>query len=190
MATRTYDRSGFESALQEIRTLTVQPPEAFEPRVRALLHESGVGFVLVPAIPRARVSGVARWLNPRHPLIQLSLFGKTNDRFWFTFFHEAAHILLHASDKKSVWLDDPISKPSANRAEEEANAWAADCLIPPRYSSELADLHSKASVKAFARKVKVHPGIVVGRLQHDRSISFRQMNDLKVSFRFTAGTNT
>ena len=190
LGTRNYDRSGFESALGEIRALTVEPPEVFEPRIRELLHQTGVGFVLVPAIPRAHVSGVARWLNSRQPLIQLSLYGKTNDRFWFTFFHEAAHILLHASDKKSVWLDDPDSKPSTDRAEEEANAWAADCLIPSRYSSELATLSTRASVRAFARGIRIHPGIVVGRLQHDRSISFKQMNDLKVSFRFTAGTNT
>ena len=189
LGTRAYDRSGFEAALGEIRKLTVEPPEVFEPRVRTLLHQTGVGFVLVPAIPRARVSGVARWLGPRNPLIQLSLYGKTNDRFWFTFFHEAAHILLHASDKKSVWLDDPTSKPSTDRAEEEANAWAADWLIPSRYASELATLGTRASVTAFARRLGVHPGIVVGRLQHDRSISFGQMNDLKASFRFAVTSN-
>lgn len=184
--TRTYDRAGFLAALGEIRELTVEPPEVFERRIHALLHQIGVGFVLVPAIPRSHVSGVARWLRPRYPLIQLSLYGKTNDRFWFTFFHEAAHILLHAADKRSVWLDDPNSKPSTDRAEEEANAWAADWLVPPRYAPELAGLSTKVSVKAFARRIGIHPGIVVGRLQHDGSIPFRQMNNLKVSFRFTA----
>ncbi len=183
---RTYDRSGFRVALREIRSLTVEPPAVFEPRVRALLRQAGVGFVLVPAIPRARVSGVARWLTPRYPLIQLSLYGKTNDRFWFTFFHEAAHILLHAADKKSVWLDDLTSPPPTDPSEEEANTWAADQLIPSRYASELVELDSKASVKAFARRIGVHPGIVVGRLQHDRLLPFRQMNDLKVSFRLSA----
>ena len=80
--------------------------------MRKLLLEAGVLLVLVPAIPRAHVSGVARWLSPVRPLIQLSLYGKTNDKFWFSFFHEAAHILLHASskeDKKSIFLDDPIA---------------------------------------------------------------------------------
>ena len=183
---RTHDRAGFLTALGKIRELTVEPPEVFEPRIRALLHRVGVGFVLVPAIPRSHVSGVARWLRPRYPLIQLSLYGKTNDRFWFTFFHEAAHILLHAADKKSVWLDDPNPKPAVDHAEEEANAWAADRLIPPRYAPQLAGLSTKASVKAFARRIGIHPGIVVGRLQHDGLIAFRQMNDLKVRLRFTA----
>ena len=185
----SYARTGFQAALDEIRELTVEPPEVFEPRVRALLRRAGVGFMLVPAIPRAHVSGVARWLTPRYPLIQLSLYGKTNDQFWFTFFHEAAHILLHAGDKSSVWLDDATSKPAAGRDEEEAIAWAADQLIPPRDAPELARLVTRESVKAFAHRIGIHPGIVVGRLQHDRTISFKQMNDLKVRFQITAVSN-
>ena len=182
--TRSYDRSAFRAALDETRALTVEPPEVFEPRVRALLRRAGVGFVLVPAIPRARVSGVARWLSPQRPLIQLSLYGKTNDKFWFTFFHEAAHILLHAGDKKSVWLDDAAAGRVTGSAEQEANTWAADKLIPPRHVPEFVSLYDKASVRAFASKVGVHPGIVVGRLQHDRLIPFGRMNDLKATFRF------
>ena len=68
--------------------------------------------------------------------------------------------------------------------EQEANAWAADKLIPPRYVPELVSLYDKESVYAFASKVGVHPGIVVGRLQHDRLIPFGHMNDLKATFRF------
>ena len=137
---------------------------------------------MVPAIPRARVSDVARWLSLQHP--QLSLYGKTNDKFWFTSFHEAAHILLHAGDKKSVWLDDAAAGQVTESAEQEANAWAADKLIPPRYVPEFVSLYDKALVYAFASKVGVHPGIVVGRLQHDRLIPFGRMNDLKATFKF------
>ncbi len=76
-----YDRSRFEESLEEIRMLTVQPQEDFEPRLNELCRKSGVTLVLVPAIPRAHVSGVARWLSSQRPLIQLPLHGKTNDRF-------------------------------------------------------------------------------------------------------------
>ena len=109
LGTWCHDQSAFQAALDEIRVLMLEPPEVFEPRVRALLRRGGVGFVLVPAIPRARVSGVARWSSPLHPLVQLSPYGKTSDKFWLSFFHEAAHILLHASAKKPVWLDDTAS---------------------------------------------------------------------------------
>lgn len=180
-----YDRAKFQSALKEIRLLTREAPQHFEPKLRQLLHESGVEFVLVSAIPRTHVSGVARWLSPTRPLIQLSLYGKTNDKFWFTFFHEAAHILLHANskeEKKSVYLDDPNSGHALDKNEHEANEWAGDWLIPPQYKYELTTLNSKAAVKRFADDLSIHPGIVVGRLQHDGFIQPSWMNDLKVSF--------
>ena len=157
--------------------------------MRELLRDAGVLLALVPAIPRAHVSGVARWLNPTRPLIQLSLYGKTNDKFWFTFFHEAAHILLHADSKeakKSIFLDDPNANHSPDPREQEANQWAGNVLIPQEYSHALGTLRTKEAVRAFATSIGIHPGIVVGRLQHDHIIDPSWMNDLKLSFRFTA----
>ena len=178
-----YDKTRFETALHTIRSLTCEPLQVFEPKMRQLLHEAGVLFVLVPAIPRANVSGVARWLSPTRPLIQLSLYGKTNDKFWFSFFHEAAHILLHANnreDKKSIFLDDPNAARTDDPCEHEANTWAGNHLIPAEHTPLL---HSKAAVQNFAHQVGIHPGIVVGRLQHDKVIDPSWMNDLKESFR-------
>ena len=155
--------------------------------MRKLLHDAGVQFVLVPAIPRAHVSGVARWLSPTRPLIQLSLYGKTNDRFWFSFFHEAAHILLHANgkeDKKSIFLDDPFAEHSSDKFEREAKAWAGEYLIPANHRLALSCLGSKTAVKNFAQTVGVHPGIVVGRMQYEELIPVSWMNDLKVRFAF------
>lgn len=180
-----YDKARFEKALGEIRDLTCVAPEVFEPRMRELLHDAGVLLALVPAIPRAHVSGVARWLSPTRPLIQLSLYGKTNDKFWFTFFHEAAHILLHADSKdgkKSIFLDDPNASHSTDPREQEANQWAGNLLIPQEYTARLGTLKTKDAVRAFAQHIGIHPGIVVGRLQHDHLIDPSWMNHLKLSF--------
>jgi HTH-type transcriptional regulator / antitoxin HigA len=183
-----YNKAKFELALGRIRSLTSQPPEVFEPQLRQWLHEAGVLLVLVPAIPRAHVSGVARWLSPTRPMIQLSLLGKTNDKFWFTFFHEAAHILLHAGsteDKKSIFLDDPSGAlHPTDLNEQQANEWAANFLVPPQHKGILPNLRTKALVVDFARHIDVHPGIVVGRLQHEQLIPPDWMNDLKQSLRF------
>ena len=182
-----YDKPRFEKALHTIRGLTSEQPEVFEPQMRKLLHEAGVQLVLVPAIPRAHVSGVARWLNPTRPLIQLSLYGKTNDKFWFSFFHEAAHILLHANtkeEKKSIFLDDPNAAHTDDPREHEANQWSGNSLIPTQHVQSLASLRTKAAVIDFAQRIGVHSGIVVGRLQHDKLIDPSWMNDLKQSFRF------
>ena len=187
-----YDKARFTKALNEIRTLTCEAPEVFHPHMVELLRAAGVLLAVVPAIPRAHVSGVARWLSPTRPLIQLSLYGKTNDKFWFTFFHEAAHILLHADGKeakKSIFLDDPNASHSADPREQEANQWAGNILIPQAYSNALVTLRTKEAVRSFAESIGVHPGIVVGRLQHDHIIEPSWMNDLKQSFRFKEATN-
>lgn len=178
-----YDKRTFVEALPEIRKLTVHDPSVFEPKLKKLLGDAGVALVFVPAIKRAYVSGVARWLNPHRPLIQLSLFGKTNDRFWFNLAHECAHILLHATEKKSVYLDDLASANIHSKEEDEANGWARDFLIPPDYVSQLQSLQTKAAVIKFSNAIGLHPGIVVGRLQHDGIIDRSWMNDLKARFR-------
>lgn len=181
-----YSAGRFNEALSEARTLTVQRPEVFLPRLASLLSEAGVVFMLVPAIPRSHVSGVARWIGPR-PMIQLSLYGKTNDRFWFTFFHEAAHVLLHARDK--IFLDDSDGLRVESHFEREADQWAADMLIPRRFIDELASLRSAAAVRGFAAKAHIHPAIVVGRLQHDGKLERSHLNALKISMA-VQGTET
>lgn len=180
-----YDEARFKSALTEIRGLTSLLPHDFQPRMQKLLQQSGVAFVMLPALPRTHVSGVARWLNPHRPLIQLSLYGKQNDRFWFSFFHEAAHILLHSRQKKTVFLDDPSKSETSSKDEQEANAWARDFLIAPSQAALLPTLaKTRAAIKEFAQSVGVHPGILVGRMQHDQLLNMRWLNDLKETFEF------
>lgn len=178
-----FNRTKFISVLDDIRKLTVLPPEQFEPLLREYFKSAGVAFVIVSAIPKAHVSGVARWLNPHRPLIQLSLYGKSNDKFWFTLFHEAAHVLLHGKEKESVYLDDPTKTGADSTQEREANNWASNFLIPARYTAQLTGLRTKAAVRDFAGVIGIHPGIVVGRLQHDGVIDPSWMNDLRVSFK-------
>ena len=176
-----YNKAKFEKAVQEIRKLTVLSQAEFMPQMQRLCNEAGVILAIVPAISCAYTSGVARWLNPHKALIQLSLFGKQNDRFWFTFFHEAAHILLH--DKKDIFLDDSGNGDRLeSQQENEANAWAREFLIPSEYDAELYKLRSREAVIDFAQRLGIHAGIVVGRLQYDKVIEHNsKLNALKVS---------
>ncbi|MDP1534529.1 MAG: ImmA/IrrE family metallo-endopeptidase, partial [Rubrivivax sp.] len=107
----------------------------------------------------------ARWVGGK-PLIQLSLLGKWNDGFWFSFFHEVAHVLKHPT--RAVFLDDASSGDAvASPEEQEANRFATDLLVPRARQAELRTLPTtQAAVEAFAHDIGVHPGIVVGQLQH------------------------
>ena len=96
-------------------------------------------------------------------------------------FHEAAHILLHSDEKKSIFLDD-VDFDSGEKKEKEANVWAANLLIPKEHRIELLSLRAEGEILEFSKKVNVHPGIVVGRLQHERQIKYSSpLNRLKES---------
>lgn len=177
---RPYNKSKFLNGLQEIRSLTVEPLEVFQSEVERLCAEAGVAVVFVPELPKTHVSGVTRWLTPHKALLQLSYRHKTDDHLWFSFFHEAAHILKHGKTEVFIDLDNVGQK------EDEANKFAADFLIPAakfkRFIGNTLPGISKATIKHFAKEINIAPGIVVGRLQHDGVIPQSHCNDLKARF--------
>ena len=134
----------------------------------------------MPGLPKTGLSGATRWLNPEKALIQLSLRYKTNDHLWFTFFHEAGHILLHG--KKELFLEGANGMDEEREA--EANAFAGDHLILQRaWHSfiERADFSLQA-IQGFTERIEIAPGIVVGRLQHDGMLTHEHGNQLKVYY--------
>jgi len=139
---------------------------------------AGVAVVLVPELPRQRVCGATRWLSSDRALLQLSLFYKRDDHFWFSFFHEAGHILLHG--KREIFVEQ--SKTIKEKGEEGANQFASDYLIPPNEYAMFCSNgdFSKASIIDFANEIEISPSIVAGRLQHDKFVGFNERNDLHV----------
>ncbi len=175
-----YDREGFIEALYEIRGLTREPTDVFVPELRKLCATVGVAVAFVPELPKTRLSGAAHWLNKDKALITLSLRHKSDDHLWFSFFHEAGHILLHG--KKDVFIDE--SKFDDKDKEEEANRFARNALIPLkeyRVFIRLGRWDTKTII-AFARKLGIARGIIVGRLQHDGLIPYNHHNRLKRRF--------
>jgi len=173
---KPFDKAVFRTALDKIRKLTVQAPEMFVPRMAELCAACGVAVVLIPEIKGAPVSGAVKWLTASKAMICLNLRGKSNDRFWFTFFHEAAHILNDS--KKETYIDVDYKD---DPREQNANRFAAALLIPESYEVELRMLFNHQSVETFANKIGIAPGIVVGRLQCEGIIPYSHLNRLKVS---------
>ena len=128
-----FARKTFLQALQELRALTNEPePAIFVPRMTALCAAAGVAVVLEPAPSGCPASGAVRWLTPECALLMLSLRYKSNDQLWFSFFHEAGHLLLHG--KRLLFLE--VEEHRDGQDEEEANAFARDFLIPPTAATQ------------------------------------------------------
>ena len=174
-----YSKEEFKEALKSIRELTVAPPDDFWVKMQALCREAGVELLLVREIPKSGICGAAYWINDT-PCIQMSLRHKKNDHFWFTFFHEAAHILCE--HRKMVFLD--CEKIEDTDMENEADRISRDFLIPPvAYRAFVRNgRFYDADIRRFAAQIGTHPGIVVGRLQHDKLIQWNWHNRLKDTF--------
>lgn len=179
---RPYDGPLFSDLLKSVRSLTLQRVEEFLPALTDRCAQAGVQLVMVKPLPKTRLSGAAWWIASDQAVIQLSLRHKTNDHFWFSFCHEAGHILLH---KRDVIFADDESNVGSHEAEEEADRFAECALVGPGELQSLVARPgplSKNAVKVFAQKVGVHPGIVVGMLQHKGRLPWTHMNDLKARY--------
>jgi addiction module HigA family antidote len=182
LACTPYNERVFRATLEEARQLTCASFATARTTLPQLCAAAGVAVVIVPELPQTRVCGVTRWLSPKKALIQLSLHYKTDDQFWFTFFHEAGHIVLHG--KREAFLDEDDG--ADEEREQEANRFAMDVLIPPaelrRFRADRGNQHiSQEMVVAFAKEIGIAAGIVVGRLQHEGDLPRTHLNDLKRS---------
>lgn len=175
-----FDARAFKAALQQIRTLTTKDVTEFVPLMVEYSAAAGVAVVFVPEVTGARASGAARWLSPTKASIQLSLRHKSDDHLWFSFFHEAGHLLLHS--KKEMFITEG---PSHEAVEEEADSYSRTMLIPKQYESRLRELHSNERIQTFAAEIGIAPGIVVGRLQKEGILDWgSSSNRLKRRFKF------
>jgi HTH-type transcriptional regulator/antitoxin HigA len=180
MKCQPFEATKFRQALKQIRQLTHLDPSEFCPKIQELCAAAGVAVVFVQELPKARIFGAARWLAPDKALIQLSLYYKTEDQLWFSLFHEAGHVLLHG--RREIFVD--VTGSAEDRQEEEANQFAASTLIDERaYASFVASADfSHDAVLHFSKQISLVPGIVVGRLQHDKHIAFSRLAALKRRF--------
>ena len=179
-----YNVARFKRALKEIRELTQAPSKHPLEKPQQLCNAAGVALAPVQPFPKTALSGAAWWLTSRKAVIELSARHKTDDHLWFTLFHEAAHILLHS--RKQVFIDWTKEKEEPTDIEAQANKWASDFLVPRSLWEQFvtSDSYDESSVRQFAEEQGIAPGIVVGRLQHEKHLPWNQLNTLKVRLKW------
>jgi HTH-type transcriptional regulator/antitoxin HigA len=174
---KPWNAASFERSLIEMRRLTrIKDPSIFIPELRKLCAENGVALVIARGPSGCRASGATFFLDNKKAMILLSFRYLADDQFWFTFFHEAGHLLMH--NNKAVFLED--GSDVSLKEEHEANLFAQNLLIPPEARAEFLSLRpTKTDVMKFAIKIGISRGIVVGQLQHQGRLERRQLNTLK-----------
>lgn len=172
-----WDKEKFIKALDEIKPLTrVKSPADFLPKLKKIASDCGVVVVVSRSPKGCRASGATKFIDKTRALMMLSFRHRSDDHFWFTFFHEAAHLILH--DESHLFLENGSEVEEI--CEAEANDFAQNFLIPVEYRSEMESIRRdfKAIVR-FARRIGVSHGIVVGQLQFLRLIDRSWLNRLK-----------
>ena len=188
-----WDSDRFRESLSSIRSLTRQKdPNSFLPKLQESCAANGVAMVIVRSPNGCRASGATRFIRPEKAILQLSFRYLTDDHFWFSFFHEAGHLILHGQQRYFAsalgagrpWILEGLPESRAlDTEEEEADRFASTVLIPEEQCHQLMKMRAdQRRIIRSALQLGISPGIVVGQLQHLGLIAFDQMNGLKRRF--------
>lgn len=174
---RDFDRVKLKKLIPTFRELTMKSPDEFYPEMKKMCAECGVSLVLVPYLPRTYICGATIWRNNK-AILALSVMGKKADKFWFTFFHELAHIINHSVKEFHISYDKDTK-------EDEADDIASNYLISKEQYEKFIreyDYRNKAQIVNYSHEIGIAPFILLGRLQHDEYVGYQYYDDLKPSF--------
>lgn len=180
-----FDQSRLEAAARELRTLAAYPKEARHlPKV---MGKYGIRFVVVEPLPGSKIDGAAFWLAAAKPAIAVSVRFDRIDALWHTVFHEFIHIVHGDALSIDTALVGEDSVQSEDEVEARANREAAAALIPEAeidsFIRRVGPLYSRSRIVQFAHRVKIHPGIVVGALQHRGEVGWQALREFLVKIR-------
>jgi HTH-type transcriptional regulator / antitoxin HigA len=175
-----FSDSLFEKGLERLRMILHSSEEARH--VPRILAESGIRFVVIEPLPQTRIDGACFWLDDKSPVIALSLRYDRIDSFWFSLMHELGHLKNRDDLKGNGQVDTDLVGDEALRTEEkpefeqQADIFAASLLIPQKeldgFIIRTKPLYAATRIMGFAKRLKVHPGIVVGQLHRRGEFSY------------------
>jgi len=167
----SYSEAGLRALLPDIKLLMTNQPEDFFAKLRSICLKAGVKVIYTPCLLHAPISGATRWIND-NPVIQISGRYKRNDSFWFTFFHEVGHILLHG--KKDVFLENVENCEVSPDKEQEANNFAVKWTFSFAEEKQLLakGILTEPDIMEYANQINTHPAMIIGRLQHKKLIHY------------------
>ena len=176
--TKPINISELSKIVPQIRKMTRENPRIFCGELINMLSDCGIAMVFLPHIGGSFLHG-ATFYDGSKIVMGLTVRGKDADRFWFSLFHEIAHIIYgHIGQTNGTSDADELA----------ADEFAKETLIPSKeFGPFIAkEDFSKPSISQFANAVEIDAGIVVGRLQKEGYIEYSWYNDLKTKYIITA----
>lgn len=169
--TDSFSIKALVDSINAIRNMTTKDTSEFGPMLNSVLSKCGIALVLLPGLSGTTLHGVS-FMDGNKVVLGLNSNCKDADEFWSWLFHELGHIVLgHVGGSVGLTKSD----------EQQADKWARDILIPVDeidYFVNNRD-YSEKRIKAFAERLGIAQGLVVGRLQRDGVINHSEFNYLK-----------
>ena len=184
ISTEPFNAKKLVSYLPELRGMTIQSPDIFYPRMKEIFAECGVAFVLLPHLKNSGVNGAVKWVNAERVVLIMNNRGLDADKFWFSLFHEIKHVLQQKIKTTFISGDTKEMQNFNATLEKEADDFATNYLIPPEQLLKFApsQFTSDEEICLFAKSIGIHPGIVAGRLQHEKIIPQNRCSKLKEKY--------
>lgn len=167
-----YSETNLKQAFAELKSLLAEPREMNQ--ISRILSEAGVRFLILEQLPSSKIDGACFWLDKQNPVVVLSTRYDRIDNFWFTLIHELQHV-KHRHGQDHAMLDVDIMERDSDLSDEErlANEGAEEFLVSrealDNFVARVSPLFSATRITGFARRIGVHPGIVVGQLHHEEA---------------------
>lgn len=149
-------------------------------QLKKLFSECGISFTVIENFRGAPVQGYIERMNDGRLLLCLTIRGKRADIFWFSLFHEIAHILNEDFERGYVDYDFEV-----NERERLADEFAKNTLIDPiAYNGfiQTKGYESRERIIEFAKENGVLNYIVIGRLQKEKYLPWSAYSDMRVSY--------
>lgn len=166
-----YNKQNLEKIFEQLSTYTIE-----ETGINQFIKEleaAGVIFFVLPHLQKTYLDGAA-FFSGKNPVIVYTGRYKRIDNFWFTVVHEIAHILNHLDDETPFVLDN-FKAGDVSKMETEANMLAAEKLKHTQiidYLESYLGYLPVSRVEECAAEYKIHPSIIIGKLAHEKKISY------------------
>ena len=179
---KCFDKKGFKENLYVAKQIAYEHPIDWQAKLQDFCANYGVALVYTPCISKAPIYGATRWIKGNStPLLQITDRKKDGNAFWFTFFHECGHIILHG--KKDIFLEGVENIRQDELKERQADDFAGELLIPKNELAEMVNSgdFTVSNIKKFSKKFSIHAGVLVSQLQRIGKVEYNNMalNSLK-----------
>mgnify|MGYP004521036353 CR=1 FL=1 len=160
---KNFDKEILKTKYQELKSTMFLEPNKMIIELKKIFLECGIVFEVVHNFTGAPVQGYIQKRKDK-VILCMTIRQSFSDIFWFTLFHEVAH--LQNDDFSTQYIDYSFIE---SEEEKKADLFARNTLIDNDDYKKFVKI-GKFDIKAinkFAKSQNVKPGIVIGRIEND-----------------------